>query len=58
MAVCKECGEEVDSMVAIKVSGKVKRMCEDCADRMREEAEVAEAAQGVVRGMMEYKQRG
>lgn len=58
MAVCKECGEEVDSVVALKVAGKVKKICEDCADRMREEAEVHEAAQGVVRGMMEYKSRG
>jgi len=55
MAVCKECGEEAESLVAVKVSGKTKKLCEDCADRLREEAEVGEAAEAVVRGMMEYK---
>lgn len=57
MAECKQCGEEVDALVAVKIGGKARKVCEDCADRMREEAEVAEAAEGVVRGMMEYKGR-
>jgi hypothetical protein len=57
MAVCKVCENEVDALVSVKVGGKSKKMCEDCADRAREEGEVAEAAEGVMRGMMEYKGR-
>ncbi len=57
MAVCKVCENEVDALVSVKVGGKSKKMCEDCADRAREEGEVAEAAEGVMRGMMEYKDR-
>ncbi|MBK8173337.1 MAG: hypothetical protein IPK60_23800 [Sandaracinaceae bacterium] len=52
---CKECGNEVESLVAVKIGGKKVRVCEDCADRAREEDEVAEAATGVMKGMMEYK---
>ena len=57
MAVCKVCENEVDALVSVKVGGKSKKMCEDCVDRAREEGEVAEAAEGVMRGMMEYKGR-
>lgn len=57
MAVCKVCGEEVDELVAVKVERKTKKMCEDCADRLREEGEVAEASERAVQGMMEYKGR-
>lgn len=52
---CKECGDEVESLVSVKVGNKKVKMCEDCADRAREEGEVAEAATGVMKGMMEYK---
>lgn len=52
---CKECDNEVDALVTVSVGGKKKKMCEDCADRLREEGEVAEAAEGVIQGMMEYK---
>lgn len=54
---CKECGDEVEELVSVKVGSKKTRVCEDCADRLREEAEVAEAAEGVVQGMMGYKGR-
>ena len=57
MATCKQCGDEVDSFVAVKVGGKTKKMCEDCADRAREQAEVAEASEAVVQGMMGFKGR-
>jgi ribosome-binding protein aMBF1 (putative translation factor) len=57
MSVCKECGDEVDSLVTVKVDGKKKRLCEDCADRAREQAEVAEASESVVQGMMGFKGR-
>lgn len=57
MATCKQCGDEVDSLVSVKVSGKAKKMCEDCADRLREEGEIAEASESVVQGMMGFKGR-
>lgn len=57
MATCKQCGEEVDSLVSVKVGGKAKKMCEECADRLREEGEIAEASEQAVQGMMEFKGR-
>ncbi len=55
--VCKECENEVDKLVSVKVSGKAKKMCEDCADRVREQAEIAEESESVVQGMMGFKGR-
>jgi ribosome-binding protein aMBF1 (putative translation factor) len=57
MPTCKQCGEEVDELVTVKVSGKAKNVCEDCADRAREEAEIAEQSESVVQGMMGFKGR-
>lgn len=57
MAVCKGCGEEVETLVSVKVGGKTKKLCEECADRAREEGEIAEQAESAVQGMMEYKGR-
>lgn len=57
MPTCKECGDEADALVSVKVAGKTKKLCEDCADRAREEAEVAEASESVVQGMMGFKGR-
>jgi ribosome-binding protein aMBF1 (putative translation factor) len=52
---CKLCGEEADELVEVSVKGKKKKACEDCAAKISEEGEIAEAALGAVRGMMEYK---
>jgi ribosome-binding protein aMBF1 (putative translation factor) len=57
MPTCKSCGDEVETLVAVKVDGKTKKLCEDCADRAREESEVAEASESVVQGMMGFKGR-
>jgi ribosome-binding protein aMBF1 (putative translation factor) len=57
MHVCKVCKEEVDSLVSVKIAGKASKMCEECADREREKGEIAEASEGVVQGMMEFKGR-
>ncbi|AKV00962.1 hypothetical protein AKJ09_07625 [Labilithrix luteola] len=57
MPTCKECENEVDQLVSIKVSGKAKKMCEDCADRIRETEEIAEQSESVVQGMMGFKGR-
>jgi ribosome-binding protein aMBF1 (putative translation factor) len=52
---CKLCGEEIDELVEVMVKGKKKKACEDCAAKIAEEGEIADAALGAVRGMMEYK---
>ena len=57
MATCKQCGEEVEALVTVKVDGKAKKLCEDCADRAREQAEIAEQSESVVQGMMGFKGR-
>jgi ribosome-binding protein aMBF1 (putative translation factor) len=57
MPLCKGCDEEVEKLVAVKIDGKKQKRCEDCADRAREEAEVAEASESVVQNMMGFKGR-
>ena len=57
MPLCKGCDEECDALVAVKVDGKTKKLYEDCADRAREAAEIAEASESVVQGMMGFKGR-
>ncbi len=57
MAECKECGNEADKLVSVKVDGKARKMCEDCADRVREQGEIAEASESAVQNMMGFKGR-
>jgi hypothetical protein len=57
MALCKSCDNEVDELLSVKVAGKVKKMCEDCKDRVEEAANVAESSEAVVQGMMGFKGR-
>ena len=57
MPTCRECENEVEKLVSVKVSGKAKKMCEDCADRAREEAQIAEESESVVQNMMGFKWR-
>jgi hypothetical protein len=57
MPTCRGCNDEVDKLVTVKVAGKARKLCEDCADRAREDAEVAEASEGVIQGMMGFKGR-
>jgi hypothetical protein len=57
MPTCKGCNDDVDKLVSVKIAGKVKKLCEDCADRAREEGEIAEASEGVIQGMMGFKGR-
>lgn len=57
MATCRECEDEVEELVKVKVGKKTVKVCEDCADRMREEAQVAEDSEAVIQGMMGYKGR-
>jgi ribosome-binding protein aMBF1 (putative translation factor) len=57
VAECKECGNEVEVLVKVRVDGKVKKLCEDCADRLREQGEIAEQSEAVVQQMMGFKGR-
>ena len=57
MPKCKECGDDVDEVYRVKVDGRVRRLCEDCADRVRQEMEIAEESESVVQDMMEFKGR-
>ena len=59
MPVCRECEDEIeaDEVVKLKVGRKTLKLCEDCADRMREEREIAEASEGVIQDMMGFKGR-
>jgi hypothetical protein len=57
MPTCRECNNEVDALKAVKVGGKRKKMCEDCADRVEQDDAVAEESEAVVQGMMGFKGR-
>jgi ribosome-binding protein aMBF1 (putative translation factor) len=57
MATCRECDDEVETLVTLKVDGKARKVCEDCADRLREQAEIAEESESVVQNMMGFKGR-
>lgn len=57
MPNCKGCGDEVEELVSLKVNGKTKKLCEDCADRVREQGEIEQASESAVQNMMGYKGR-
>lgn len=57
MPTCRECNNEVDSLKTVKVSGKNRKMCEDCSDRLVAEGEIAEASESAVQDMMGFKGR-
>lgn len=57
MATCAECNNEVEELVTVRVDRRKKKMCQDCADRLRESDAVAEESEAVVQGMMGFKGR-
>lgn len=57
MPTCRECENEVEALKTVKVGGKKKKMCEDCADRAAQDEAVAEESEAVVQQMMGYKGR-
>jgi ribosome-binding protein aMBF1 (putative translation factor) len=57
MALCKACGQEAEGLVNIKVDGKTKKLCEDCADLANEQADIAQQSEGVVQQMMGFTGR-
>lgn len=57
MPECRECQDEVDEVMSIKVDGRRIKVCEDCADRIREEMEIAEESEAVIQQMMGFRGR-
>lgn len=55
MPVCRECDNDVDSLKAVKVGGKKKKVCEDCAERLAQDEAIAEESEQVVRKMMGFQ---
>ncbi len=57
MPICRECKEEVDELVFVKIKGRKVRVCEDCFERLEEENIIAEESESVVQEMMGFKGR-
>ncbi len=57
MPTCRACDDEVDEVVSVKAEGRRIKVCEDCADRIREEGEIAELSESAMQDMMGYKGR-
>lgn len=57
MPTCKSCGEEVDELVSVKVDGKNRRLCEDCASEVEAGEQVAQESEAAVQQMMGFKGR-
>jgi protein-arginine kinase activator protein McsA len=57
MATCAACKDEAETLVTVKVGGKKKKLCEDCADRAKESDAIAEESEAVVQNMMGFKGR-
>jgi hypothetical protein len=57
MPTCKGCGEEVDEVVSVRVDGRTKKLCEECAEQAREGEAIAEESEAAVQQMMGFKGR-
>lgn len=57
MPTCKGCGEEVDELVSVRVDGRTKKLCEDCAEEAGADEAIAEESEAVVQQMMGFKGR-
>ena len=57
MPTCRECEDEVEELCRVKVGRRTSKLCEDCADRIREEMEVAAESEAVIRDMMGFEGR-
>jgi hypothetical protein len=55
MPTCKECKNEVDELISVKINGRRRKLCEDCIERLEEEGQIAMESEAVIRDMMEYK---
>ena len=57
MAQCKSCGEDAEELVSVTVNGKKRRLCESCADEVKEQEAIAVESEAVVQKMMDFKGR-
>lgn len=57
MPVCKVCGEEVDEIVSMKIAGRLKKVCEECAEEVEQDAQIAQESEAAVQQMMGFKGR-
>ena len=57
MAVCKSCGEQVDELFSVKVEGRTRRLCEDCADKANEQQEIQEESEAACNTRMGFRGR-
>ena len=57
MPECRACDDEVDELISVKADGRRIKVCEDCAERIAEETEIAEMSESVVQDMMGFKGR-
>lgn len=57
MPTCRACDDEVEELVTVKADGRRIKVCEDCAERIAEETEIAEMSESVIQDMMGYKGR-
>ena len=57
MPTCQSCDDEVDELVSVKADRRRIKVCEDCAERIAEEAEIAEMSESAMQDMMGYKGR-
>jgi ribosome-binding protein aMBF1 (putative translation factor) len=54
---CRSCDDDIDELVSVKADGRRIKVCEDCAERIAEEAEIAEMSESAMQDMMGYKGR-
>ena len=57
MPICKSCEDEVDELVSVTAGGRRAKVCEECAERLAEEEEIAEMSESAMQDMMGYKGR-
>ena len=57
MPTCRSCDDEVEELVSVRADGRRIKVCEDCAERIAEEAEIAEMSESAMQDMMGYKGR-
>lgn len=57
MPTCRICKDEVDELVSVKIDGRRRKVCEDCAERIEEEGLIAEESEAVIQDMMGFKGR-
>lgn len=57
MATCFDCEDELDDVFKMKVAKKTIKLCEDCYDVRKEQAEIDGEAQATMMDMMGWKGR-